>query len=248
MPRHLHHLRGQDALRAVERRKRFGELRHVSADRRLPLDEQDVKTTLGDVERRLDPGNPPADDQAPVRVIDLYRLERVVATDLLHHRLGDPDRLLRRGLAILMHPATVLADVRHLAEERVQPRFLRHSPEGRLMHRRRTGRYHDPGQPVLDNGVGNELLPGIGAHVVVVRRIGDPRDLRERGGDRLRVDRPLDVEPAVTDEDPNPRTRHPTLLFLVRSRDRTPGRSDPWSSVAPSSRSPHASRPWRQPP
>ena len=62
---HLHHARGEDALRAVEGRERLGELAHVAADRRLLLDEDHLGAAVGDVERRLDAGDAAADHERP---------------------------------------------------------------------------------------------------------------------------------------------------------------------------------------
>ncbi len=44
------------------------------------------------------------------------------------------------------HPRTVLADIGHLEEERVQPAFGACPPEGRFVHQRGAGGHHHPVQ------------------------------------------------------------------------------------------------------
>ena len=79
-----HHLRGEDAGRAVERREGLVELGHVAADRRLALDEVDREAGVGDLERGGDAGDPAADDQRRRVDRDPERLER----HLLARRAG----------------------------------------------------------------------------------------------------------------------------------------------------------------
>ena len=57
------HLRGEDAGRAVERGEGLVELGHVPADGPRALHQVDLLVGVGDLEGRLDAGDPPADHQ-----------------------------------------------------------------------------------------------------------------------------------------------------------------------------------------
>ena len=65
--RAVDHFRGQNARRAVKRRERLVDLRHLAADGRLLLDDIDLKTGLRDIECRLNARDAAADDKRPLR-------------------------------------------------------------------------------------------------------------------------------------------------------------------------------------
>jgi hypothetical protein len=58
----IHHLGREDAHGAVVGGKRLVELRHMAANRRLPLYQVDDNAMVCEVERSLDAGNPGPDD------------------------------------------------------------------------------------------------------------------------------------------------------------------------------------------
>ena len=149
VPGRLDHARRQDALRAVQRRERLRELAHVPADARRLLDEHHLVPAVGDVQRHLDAGHAAADHHGGLGDGHLDGEERVVALDLLHQHADEVGALLRGGLALLVHPRAVLAQVRHLAHVRVEPRFFHRPAEGRLVHAGRTRRDHDAVELVL---------------------------------------------------------------------------------------------------
>ena len=62
VPAHIHHLWREDAHGAVVCGKRLIELSHMPADGGFALDEVHVDVVAGKVERRLDSGDPGADD------------------------------------------------------------------------------------------------------------------------------------------------------------------------------------------
>ena len=62
------------------------------------------------------------------------------------------------GLALLVHPGAVLAQVGHLAQVGVEPGLGHGAAEGRLVHARRAGRHHHAGELVLLDGLLDHVL------------------------------------------------------------------------------------------
>ena len=127
---------------------------------------------VGDIEGRLNPGDAAADDQRPLGDRYADRLQLAIALHPLDQHLDDIDRLGGCLLAVLVHPGAVLADVGHLAEERVEPGLLGGLAEGLLVHARTAGGNHHAVQPVLGHGFLQQRLPGVGAHVLVFAGMG----------------------------------------------------------------------------
>jgi hypothetical protein len=197
----LDHAWREDALRAVERGEGLAELAHVATDRGLLLDENDLVAAVGDVERCLDAGDAAADHEGALGDGDADALQRPVVLDLLDDRAGDVDGF-RGGLAaVFMDPAAVLADVGHLAEVRVEAGLVTGAAERLLVHVRRARSDHDAGEVVLFDGLLDQLLARVRAHVLVVFGEGNAGVVIEGRGDRLAVDGAADVLAAVADED-----------------------------------------------
>ena len=57
------HLRGKNALGTIKSREGLGELCHMPANRRFLLDQNDIETALGHIQRGLNPTDPAADHQ-----------------------------------------------------------------------------------------------------------------------------------------------------------------------------------------
>ncbi len=116
----IDHLRGHDALGAVEGREGLGELGHVAADGGVPLDQHHLVAAVGDIEGRLDAGDAAADDQGPLGDRHGDRLELAVLLHPLDEHGDDVGRLGGGLFPVLVDPGAVLADVGHLAQVRVQ--------------------------------------------------------------------------------------------------------------------------------
>ena len=155
---HLHHLRGQDAGRAVEGGEGLVQLSHVAANGRLSLDQIDVIPGVGQLQRGGDAGDASAHHQR-VRV-DLHgpRLQGRMMSDATHRALDQGLGLLRGRGAVVCGPGIMLADVGHLEHVGIQPRALARAAESLLMHVRRARGHHHPRQPIFPDIVLDQIL------------------------------------------------------------------------------------------
>ena len=69
MMRRRGHLRRRDAAGAIERRKNLAEANHVAADARVALDNKNLQSLVGKIERRLQAGDAAANDERIRRII-----------------------------------------------------------------------------------------------------------------------------------------------------------------------------------
>ncbi len=136
MLRHVHHQRGEDTGRAVERGEGLVQHRHLAADGRGALHQRHLVAGIGHVERGLDAGNAAADDQQALAQLGAPRAQRLIAADLGHEHTDDVNRLGRGDGAVVVHPGDVLAQIRHFHAVRVDARGGRGPAEGRLVHAR----------------------------------------------------------------------------------------------------------------
>ena len=84
----IHHLRCQDAGRAVECREGFVELRHTAADCRLLLHNINLVACFRNIQRRLNTGNTAADNQCALHYLAFAGLQRSVKAHLGNCCLG----------------------------------------------------------------------------------------------------------------------------------------------------------------
>jgi len=197
---HVDHLGGHDALGTVQGREGFGELGHVAADGGLALDQDDFMAAIGDVKRRLDAGDASADHQGPLG--DRYSDggQHAVLLDPLDHHADDLDRLDGGLLLVLMDPGAVLADVGHLAQEGVQAGGFDRFSESLLVHTGRTCRHDDMRELLLLDGLLEQVLAGVGTHVLVVGGEGHAGKLADFLCNPFDIDGPGDVLAAMADE------------------------------------------------
>ena len=179
VPSHVDHFRRQDARRAVQRRERLVELRHAPADRRLLLDQMHFVSGLRDIERRLDPRDPSADDQRLRRYLDLPLRETLEVGRPRHGRTHQVDGLLGPLLLVIVNPRAVLTYVRHVEHVGIDADGSHRGAECRFVHSRRARRDDDARETVLLDVRADETLPRVGAHVAV--GLGDC-DAGERRG------------------------------------------------------------------
>ena len=165
------HLGGQDAGRAVKRRKGLVELGHVPADGGLAFDQVDVDAGLGDVECGLDAGHAAAHDQRRLGHRHALRKERVVPGYAFHGCGDQVDRLFCGQCVGRVRPGDMLAYVGHLEQVGIEARVGQQGAPGALVHARRAGRDHDTVQLVFLNVLLDARLSRSGAGVLV-----DPRD------------------------------------------------------------------------
>ena len=140
---------------------------------------------------------PPSDHEDGRVDRDLLRLQRLVGDHPADGSPGEVLGLLSRGDVIRVHPRDVLADVHHLEVEGIQPALCHGVAEGVLVKEGRAGRHHDPVELVVPNVLLDQLLPGIGAHVLIIARDDDAvqrGDILRQG---LHVHRARDVRAAV---------------------------------------------------
>jgi hypothetical protein len=200
----LDHLRGQDALGAVEGGEGLRELDHVPADRGLPLDENDLVAAVGEIEGRLDAGDASAYDQGAVVDGEGQRLEILVSADPLHGAFGDLLRLFRPLRLVLVNPAALLADIGDFALELVDAGPLGGIAESLLVEIGAAAGDDDAVELLLLDRLLDFLLPGIGAHVDVVDGVIDVGVLRQLLGHALDVDGAGNVDAAVADKNACP--------------------------------------------
>ena len=100
----IHHLRGEDARRAVERREGFVKLCHLATDGGILFDDVDRKARIRDVESGLDARDAAADDQRALGNGRFPGGEGSVEMHLGDCRLAEDDRLFGADGHILMHP------------------------------------------------------------------------------------------------------------------------------------------------
>ena len=102
--RHIHHFRGQDARRAVQRRERLVELCHLTADGRLGFHDIHREARVRDIQSGLNARDTAADNKRPLGNGRFARRQRRVEVDFRDRRLGEDNRLFRSRCHILMHP------------------------------------------------------------------------------------------------------------------------------------------------
>ncbi len=188
--------------------------RDVAAEARLALDEVDELAGVGELEGGGGARDAAADDQRVGAHVDGEPLQRLVARDPQHGCAHQVLGLLRRCDSIVVHPAALLADVGHLDEVRVEARRLRGAAERRLVHAGAAGGDHDALELVVGDVLGDHLLPGVGAHVLVRARHHDAGHGRRGFSDGVAVDHLGDVGAAVADEHARSRLSH--CAYLLR--------------------------------
>ena len=127
------------------------------------------------------PAMPPPTTSTSGWIGTCLRLERLV----VRPRGGRPPATRSLAFSVaaalsVVHPGDVLADVDHLEEEGVQARLRRRVAERVLVQERRAGRHDDPVELVLADVLLDQLLAGVGAHVLVVARDDDARERARR--------------------------------------------------------------------
>ncbi len=178
----IDHLRGHDALGAVESREGFGELGHVAADGGVPLDKDDLMAAVGNIEGRLDAGDTAADDEGPFGDRHGDRLELSVHLHPLDEHGDDFGRFDSGLFLILMDPGAVLADVGHLHQVGIEAGGFGGFAEGLFVHPGGAGGNDDAVEVMLADRFFQEVLAGIGAHVLVVAGVGYAGDLLRSPG------------------------------------------------------------------
>ena len=173
------------------------------------LDQMDAESLVGERERGGHAAQAAADDDAGLVHRERAALERPERAGAGDGHFDEFNRLLgggfRRGR---MHPGTLVADVGHVEEVRVQPGLAQRFAEQRLVRARRAGRHHDAVEPVLMNHFLDVRQARVRTGEHGVRRQHHVALVLDALDDRLDVhDRP-DVHAAMADE-------HAQARFLV---------------------------------
>ena len=216
--RAVDHLRGQDARGAVERREGLVDLGHLAADGRLLFHDIDLKSGLGDVERRLDARDAAADDERPLGHGAAARGQGRVQMYLGDGGPAEDDGLFRARFLILVDPGALLADVGDLDHIGVETCFFAGLAERLLVHSggARTDDY--AGQPVFVDLLLDHLLAGLGTHVLIIGGENNARLFCKRLRDSFHVDGRGNVAAAPAYEDADPLHCVPSLLFIFAER------------------------------
>ena len=173
----IHHLRRQNAGRAVERWEGFVELCHTAANRRLLLHNVDLIAGLCDIQCRLNAGNTAADNQRTLHHLAFAWLQRSVEAHLSDSGLSQFNRLSCRFLLILQYPGALLTDIGNLYHVGINPHALRAFAEGCLVHTRRAAAHNKSVQLIICYSLANQLLPLLRAHIFIIDGIGNVRNL-----------------------------------------------------------------------
>ena len=198
---HGGHFRGEDTGGAVQRGEGLVEHGHVAADGGFTLDQVDVLAGVGERQGRVDAGDAAAHYQHVGINGDARLLERPLQHHAANGRAHQVASLFGGGLAVRVHPGVLLPDVDHGHVVRVEPAVGRGDAEGVLMQVRGAGGNDDAVEVVLLDVVADQVLAGVGAHVLVVA--GDDHVDQAGGvlGDFLAVHDSGDVGAAVADVD-----------------------------------------------
>lgn len=108
--------------------------------------------------------------------------------------------LLGSATHVLMYPRALLANVSYLDEIGVKPRTLSRTAEGRLVHTRRAGADNYAAETVLTDSILDDILTGLGAHILIIGRENNSRLIFKHFGDLMYIDGGRDIGAAVTNE------------------------------------------------
>ena len=164
----IHHFGGQDTGGTVQCGEGLVDLGHFAANGGLFLYNIHLKACVGNVQSGLDTGNAAANDQCPF----LYRTgacgQRCVQVHLGDGGTTQNNRLLGGFFLVLMNPGALLTDVGNLHHIGVQTCLFTSFAEGIFVHTGGAGAYHHAGKTVLTDGILNQLLTGLGAHILIM--------------------------------------------------------------------------------
>ncbi len=185
----------------------------MAADGWIAFNQYDLVSGVGDVQRRLNAADAAAEHQGGLGHRHFDRMQRLVALDLFHQHGDQIDGFVRGDVRFLVHPGTMFAQIGHLAEVRVQSRFVAHPAKRRLVHARRAGGDHDAGQLVLCDGLADKRLAGIRAHVLVIHAVGHAGNFTAGFGHSGAIHRSTDIFTAMTDKYADTRHERPLQLY-----------------------------------
>ncbi len=198
-----HHLAVHQRAGVLQAGKGLVELGHAPAQAGLLFHQIDLVPGVGDVERRLEAGDPAADDQGSAGDVHLTLLERLEQGGL-GRRAGDQLLgLLGADLDVGVDPRALLPDVGHLKVVGVEAGVLDDVAEGDLVHAGRAGGDHHPGQAIVADVLADHLLTGVGAHVHVVAGHSHVGQRSRIGGHLLRIHGGRDIDPTMADVNTN---------------------------------------------
>ena len=161
MGAHGRHFGSENAGGAIEGGKGLVELGHVAADGGLPLHQVNVLPRIGHGQRGVDSGDAAAHHQ-DVRVDGHAAALQGFVLGHAPHRRAHQVFGLERGLdLVLVHPGSLLPDVDHVKEKRIQAAHLERRAEGVLVEVRRAGRHHHAIQLVVADVLADEVLAGV---------------------------------------------------------------------------------------
>ena len=197
------HFGSQDTGGAVQGGKGLVELGHLSPDGRFLFDQVDRVTGFTDLQRGLNAGDAASHDQGAGMDLCPARAERYLVINPADSGIDQRGGFAGGLVNIIVHPGAVLADIGHLEEIAVQAGPFTGIAEGQLVHVRRAGRHHHPGQAFGLNVFFDHLLPGIGAHKFIGRSNGDIGLIFQRSGDIFHPYVLGNIDAAMADIDPD---------------------------------------------
>ena len=135
----INHLWCGDTCGAVHRREGLIEHDHMSADRRLFLNDRYIVACISNIQSSLDSGNTTTDNKCSFRDRNSGCRKRFVIRNLSDCHLNEVDCFFCCFFLIRMYPCALLTQVCDLEQIRVDLCALQHLAECCLMHSRRAG-------------------------------------------------------------------------------------------------------------
>ena len=158
---------------------------------------------IGNIQGSLNTGNAATNYQCPLGDRHGDGGKYPVLFDPLHQHANDLNCFQGGFFTVFMYPGTVLTDVGHFTQKRVQAGLFYRFAEGTLVHPGRTGGHHNLRQTMLNDCIFHQVLAGVGAHVFVVGGKSHTRHLCRLSRHLLDIHRAGDVLTAMTNKNTN---------------------------------------------
>ena len=148
----------------------------MAADGRIFFHKDDLLSAVCNIQRRLNSGNAAADNERGFRDRNFDRIQRLIALDFFNHHRHEVDGFIGGGISFGMNPGTMLAQVRHFAEERIQSHLRTCFSESRFMHAGRTCGDYNSVEFLFFDGFPDKTLSRFGTHIFIIDAEFDTRN------------------------------------------------------------------------
>ena len=196
----VHHLWCQNAGSAVQGWEGLINLGHLAANGGLLFHNVHLKACIRNIQCGLDSGNAAADDQRTLFHRTGSGLQGRIQHNLCNGSSAQDDGLFRSLRFILMNPRALLSDVGNLYHIGIQASLFTGFAEGVFVHSGRTGTHHNTSKTKLTHLLLNQILAGLGAHILIICGEHNAGFLAECLRNRLHVHRCCNVTAAPADK------------------------------------------------